>query len=212
MGWGGWPRLPRGIPDEGSFSVEVLNVTPVVLSFVVVIFAVVTQLLSATGAVSLSTTQQLTVWLVTLGLIVLLSIAYMVCHAYLTARARLEARLDRRAANSVRIDRDGHSKLGMKDVRITNVETDGDGRPERADKAEEARCALAAAEEQLEKAREQAAKAEQEAKAAREQAAKAEQEAKAARAQADEAEREAKVQLAEGVASKIADWEKDKAT
>jgi chromosome segregation ATPase len=182
------------------------------LSFVVAIFAVVTQLLSAIGAVSLSTTQQLTVWLVTLGLIVLLSIAYMACHTYLTARARLEARLDRRAANGMRIDRDGHSKLGTKDGRITNVQTNGDGPPEQADKAEQARCALAAAEEQLEKARVQAAKAEQEAKAAREQAAKAEQEAKAAREQADEAEREAKVQLAEGMASKIADWQKNKAT
>jgi hypothetical protein len=200
--------LPRGIPDEGAFSVEVLNVTPVVLSFVVVIFAVVTQLLSATGAVSLSTTQQLTLWLVTLGLIVLLSIAYMACHAYLTARARP----DQRAANDVRIDRDGHSKLGTKNGRTTNVQTDGDGRTEEADKAEQLRCALAAAEEQLEKARAQAAKADQEAKAAREQAARAEQEAKAARAQANEAEREAKVQLAEGMASKIADWQKDKAT
>jgi hypothetical protein len=178
--------------------VEVLNVTPAVLSFVVVIFAVVTQLLSATGVISVSTTQQLTMWLVTLGLIVLLSIAYMACHAYLTARARLEASLYRRAANGVQIGRDGHSKLGTKDGSITNVQTDGDGRPEPANEAEQARCALAAAEEQLEKARAQAAKAEQEAKAAREQA--------------NEAEREAKVQLAEGVASKIADWQKDKAT
>ncbi len=210
MAWGGWPRLPRGIPDEGSFSVEVLNITPVVLSFVVAIFAVVTQLLSATGTVSLTTTQQLAVWLVTLGLIVLLSIAYMACHAYLTARARLEARLDRRAANSVRIDRDDHSKVGTKDGRITNVPTNGDGPPEQADKAEQARCALAEAEERLEKAQAQAAKAEQDAQTAREQAAKAEQDAQTARKQADEAEREAKVQLADGMASKIADWQKNK--
>jgi hypothetical protein len=204
--------LPRETPDEGAFSVAVLNVTPVVLSFVVVIFVVATQLLAATDAISLSTTQQLTMWLGALGLIVLLSIAYMACHAYLTARARPQARPDRRAPNDVRINRDGHSKLGPTDRSITDMETNGGGRPEQADKAEQARCALAAAEEQLEKARAQADKAEQEAKAARAQAAKAEQEAKAARAQADEAEREAKVQLAEGMASKIADWQKDKAT
>ena len=216
--------MPRETPDEGAFSVQVLNVTPVVLSFVVVISAVAAQLLSATGAVSLSTTQQLTVWLVALGLIVLLSIAYMACHAYLTARASLMARAnlmararqdprpDRPAANGARIDRDGHMKLGATDGRITDVQTDGDGLPEQADKAEQARCALAAAEEQLDKARAQADKAEQEAKTAREQADEAEQKANAARAQADEAERDAKVQLAEGVASKIADWQKDKAT
>jgi hypothetical protein len=45
--------------------------------FVVVIFAVVTQLLAANGAISLSTTLQLTMWLVALGFIVLLAIAYM---------------------------------------------------------------------------------------------------------------------------------------
>lgn len=215
--------MPRETPDEGAFSVQVLNVTPVVLIFIVVISAVATQLLSATGAVSLSTTQQLTVWLVALGLIVLLSIAYMACHAYLTAkailmaranlmaRARQEARPDRPAANDVRIDRDGHMKLGATDGRM-DVQTDGNGRPEQPDKAEQARCALAAAEEQLVKARAQADKAEQEAKTARAQADEAEREAKAARTEADEAEREAKVQLAEGVASKIADWQKDKAT
>jgi hypothetical protein len=45
--------------------------------FVVAIFAVVTQLLAASGAISLSTTLQLTMWLVALGFIVLLAIAYM---------------------------------------------------------------------------------------------------------------------------------------
>ncbi len=201
--------MPKGIPDDAAFSVQVLNVTPVVLSFVVVIFAVVTQLLAATGAISVGATQQLTMGLVALGFIVFLSIAYMACHAYLTARARLEARLDRRPANATRIGRDDHNKLAPTNGRFTNVQTDGDGRPEQADKAEQARCALAEAEEQLKRAKAQAVEAEQEATAARERAVKAEQGATAARERAVEAEREAKVQLAEGMASKIADWQKD---
>jgi hypothetical protein len=52
--------------------------TPVVVvSIAIAIFAVVTQCLAATGAISLSPTQQLTLWLVAAGLIVLLWIAYM---------------------------------------------------------------------------------------------------------------------------------------
>jgi hypothetical protein len=52
--------------------------TPVLaVSIAIVIFAVVTQCLAATGAISLSPTQQLTLWLVAAGLIVLLWIAYM---------------------------------------------------------------------------------------------------------------------------------------
>jgi hypothetical protein len=129
MALGGWPRLPKGIPDDAAFSVQVLNVTPVVLSFVIVIFAVVTQLLAATGAISLSTIQQLTMGLAALGLIVLLTIAYMACHAYLAARARLEARLDRRPASATRINRDG--------------------RAEPADEAEQARAAAQEAEARL---------------------------------------------------------------
>lgn len=58
-----------------------LNVTRVLI-FVVVVFAVVTQLLAASGAISLSTTLQLTMWLVVLGFIVLLAIAYMFFGAF----------------------------------------------------------------------------------------------------------------------------------
>jgi hypothetical protein len=54
-----------------------LNIATLVLIFIVVVFAVVTQLLAASGAISLSTTVQLTMWLVALGFIVLLAIAYM---------------------------------------------------------------------------------------------------------------------------------------
>ena len=59
------------------------------VSIVIAIFAVVTQFLAATGAISLSTTQQLTVWLVAAGFIVLLWIAYMAAEA----QARLAAAL-----------------------------------------------------------------------------------------------------------------------
>jgi hypothetical protein len=67
-----------GGPAQGNgFSMSTLNVATLVLIFVVVVFAVVTQLLAASGVISLSTTLQLTMWLVALGFIVLLAIAYM---------------------------------------------------------------------------------------------------------------------------------------
>jgi hypothetical protein len=60
--------------------------TPVLaVSIAIAIFAVGTQSLVAIGAISLSPTQQLTMWLVAAGLIVLLWIAYMA----LQAQARL---------------------------------------------------------------------------------------------------------------------------
>ena len=67
---------------RNGFVVSALNVTTLVLIFVVVVFAVVTQLLAASGAISLSTTLQLTMWLVALGFIVLLAIAYMFFHVF----------------------------------------------------------------------------------------------------------------------------------
>jgi hypothetical protein len=68
---------PGGTAGRNGFLASALNVTTLVSIFVVAIFAVVTQLLAASGAVSLSTTLQLTMWLVALGFIVLLAIAYM---------------------------------------------------------------------------------------------------------------------------------------
>jgi len=62
---------------RNGFSMSALNVATLVLIFVVVAFAVVTQLLAASGAISLSTTLQLMMWLVALGFIILLAIAYM---------------------------------------------------------------------------------------------------------------------------------------
>jgi hypothetical protein len=52
----------------------------------VLLFAIITQVLEAIGAISLTTTQQVTIWLVAGVLIVLLLIADMACRAYLTAK------------------------------------------------------------------------------------------------------------------------------
>jgi hypothetical protein len=73
-------RNDKGLPTWAS----TLNVTKIVL-ISVALFAVITQLLDAIGAITLSTTQQVTVWLVAAGLIVLLSIADLACQAYVTA-------------------------------------------------------------------------------------------------------------------------------
>lgn len=62
-----------------------LNITKIVSIFVVAV-ALIAQLLAATRAVTLSTTQQVTIWLVVAGLIVLLSIADMTCRAHVTAK------------------------------------------------------------------------------------------------------------------------------
>jgi len=71
------PSGPGRTAGRNGFLASALNVTTLVSIFAVAIFAVVTQLLVASGAVSLSTTLQLTMWLVALGFIVLLAIAYM---------------------------------------------------------------------------------------------------------------------------------------
>jgi hypothetical protein len=68
---------PGTTGGRNVFLASALNVTTLVSIFVVVIFAVVTQFLAASGAISLSTTLQLTMWLVALGFMVLLAIAYM---------------------------------------------------------------------------------------------------------------------------------------
>lgn len=68
-----------------AISSPTLNVTKIVL-FSVAMFAIITQILAATGAVTLSATQQFTTWLVAAVLIVLLSIADMTCRTYATAK------------------------------------------------------------------------------------------------------------------------------
>jgi hypothetical protein len=60
--------------------------TALIISIFIVIFAVTTQLLAATSAISLSTTLQLTMWLIAAGLIVLLWIPDIASHAYVTAK------------------------------------------------------------------------------------------------------------------------------
>jgi hypothetical protein len=75
-----------GTKDKGDASpASTLKVTKIV-SISLVLFAAITQALEAIGVISLSTTQQVTIWLVAGGLIVLLSIADMACRSYVTAK------------------------------------------------------------------------------------------------------------------------------
>jgi hypothetical protein len=71
------PNGPGRTAGRNAFLASALNVTTLISIFVVLVFAVITQLLAASGAISLSTTLQLTMWLVALGFVVLLAIAYM---------------------------------------------------------------------------------------------------------------------------------------
>jgi hypothetical protein len=84
------------------------------VSIAIAIFAVVTQFLAATGAISLSTTQQLTMWLVAAGLIVLLWIAYMAVQA----QARLGKALEATAAAG----RDAEAVRKAADERVARAE------------------------------------------------------------------------------------------
>ena len=102
---------------RNDFLASALNVTALVAIFVVVIFTVVTQILAANGAISLSTTLQLTMWLVALGFIVLLAIAYMFSRVfervYEIARSSQEERARGTGANQVPVsgpDANGQDK------------------------------------------------------------------------------------------------------
>jgi len=101
------PTRPE-IADRDGFLIVALGV-----SILIAIFAVVMQVLAATDAISLSTTQQLMMWLVPVGLIALLWIAYMAIKAQVqqveavraTAReevAQVKQATDERAAAAVR--------------------------------------------------------------------------------------------------------------
>jgi hypothetical protein len=83
------PIRPEKTAERDSFLTPVLAV-----SIAIAIFAVVTQCLAATGAISLSTTQQLTMWLVAAGLIVLLWIAYLAVRAQARMAEAVEAVTD----------------------------------------------------------------------------------------------------------------------
>jgi hypothetical protein len=81
--------IGRKIAERDSFLMPALGVSIGIVGFVVV-----TQLLAASGAISLDATQQFTMWLVAVGLIVLLWIAYMAVEAQARLAAALLARAD----------------------------------------------------------------------------------------------------------------------
>jgi hypothetical protein len=83
------PAIRPEKAERDGFLIAALGV-----SILIAIFAVVTQVLAATGAISLSTTQQLLMWLVAVGLIALLWIAYMAikAQAQLVEEVRATAR------------------------------------------------------------------------------------------------------------------------
>ena len=182
--------------------------TALYVSIPIAIFAVVTQLLAWTGAISLSTTL-LTMWLVSLGLIALLSIAYMTCRTYLTAnsanRAEPEAEQARAAAaeaerrlSEAKAAAEQETKAAR--AQIAQAQRDAEERKALAEQAkaeaeaEQARAAAAEAERRLSEAK---AAAEQETKAARAQIAQAQRDAEEQKALAEQAKAEAEQARAE---------------
>ena len=99
---------PGRTAGRNAYLAPALNVTTLVSIFVVVIFAVVTQLLAASGEISLSTTVQLTMWLVALGFIVLLAIAYMFFRVYETATSSQAHNAETMPAPASALDANGH--------------------------------------------------------------------------------------------------------
>ena len=183
------------------------------ISIFIAMFAVVTQCLEAAGAIGLSTTQQLTMWLVAAGLIVLLWIAYMVCRAYLTskssqeAQAGLQARAEKAEAEqahatAVEASERPAEALAPKAVAeqevkaarelIAQARQDTEQEKARAEKAEaeaeQAHTTAAEASERLAEALAAKAVAEQEVKAARELIAQARQDTEQQKARAKKAE------------------------
>jgi hypothetical protein len=98
-GFAAWMRREKTAERDGFLE------PALVVSIAIAIFAVVTQCLAATGAISLSATQQLTMWLVAAGLIVLLWIAYMTVKAQaetVKAQARMAEAVERAGAGAER--------------------------------------------------------------------------------------------------------------
>ena len=168
-------------------------------SIAIAIFAVVTQLLASTGATSLSTTQQLTMWFAAGGLIVLLWIAYMACHAYVTARAETAGAEQARQRLNEALAAQALAEQKAKDAQeqLAQARQDAEQQKDRAEKAEaEAKQARQDAEQQkdrAEKAEAEAKQARQDAEQARAAAAKAEEEQRVALAKLAVAEHVAKV-------------------
>ena len=71
-------------------SASTLNVTKIV-TFFTAIFAGITQVLTSTNVVGLSTTQMVTIWLVVAGLVVLLAITDMIVRGYVTGKRSVPA-------------------------------------------------------------------------------------------------------------------------
>jgi hypothetical protein len=151
-----------------------------VVSIIIVIFAVVAQVLNATHTAFLSTTQMVTVWLVAIGLIALLWIAYMISRAYVTAHAeKNETEQARTAAAEAERLRD--QALAAKDT--AKLEAGA-----AKEQAEQARTAAAEAERLRDQALAAKDTAKLEAEAAKEQAEAAKAQADQARTAAAEAE------------------------
>jgi hypothetical protein len=91
---------PGRTVGRNAFLASGLNVTTLFSIFVVLLFALITQLLTASSAISLSTTLQLTMWLVALGLIVLLVIAYMFLRVFESVHENATFSEKHRAANA----------------------------------------------------------------------------------------------------------------
>ncbi len=176
--------------------------TALYVSIAIAIFAVVTQLLAWTGAISLSTTL-LTMWLVAFGLIALLSIAYMTCRTYLTAKSANEAgpaaeKASAPAAEAETWLSEAKAATGQEtkaaQEQIAQAQRDAKEQKALAEQAkaeaeaELARTAAAEAERRLFEAK---AAAEREAKAAREQIAQAQQAAEQQKTRAEKAEADA---------------------
>ena len=169
-------------PDrqEGTYETYGLLAPALGISIAIAIFAIVTQSLAANGAISLSATQQLTLWLVAAGFIVLLWIAYMICRAYLTARAgRAEIEQARSAAAEADARRD--EALAAQAAAEQKVKGAQEQLDQAREDAEQARAAVAAAIVHRDEALAAQAAAEQKVKDTQEQLDQAaEQEAKVA--------------------------------
>lgn len=103
-----------GKTTEGdAITATSLNVTKFV-SFFVAIFAGITQLLTSTNVVGLSTTQMVTIWLVVAGLVVLLGITDMICRAYVTGKQSIPTKMSElRLPVEVRTPEGGHRDAVM---------------------------------------------------------------------------------------------------
>ena len=209
------PSIPSGKPrDTDGFWASDLDGITAGMIFVVVISAGVAQLLDRTHAISLSMTLQLTMWLVVLGLIVLLSIAYMICRTYLTAKKSEAQHIGELiAAAGVQVAAAVRANAQPDGANAATGQPETPTGPTAAD-AEQKLAAVPAAKARLDRAVAESAAAEQEAETARARAAEAkraverrEADAEQKRAAVRGAVVEAEARLAEAVAVEVTDWQ-----